>query len=105
MGAERIVDGLFGTHRRTNIGDHMPEFTSIDGGFKLSNEDRSLVNKQRAITKTINDKFIQVGAVFLKSSGKMPFDGDWFSKGHRDTDLQSWIDDAELSNANVGFNL
>lgn len=105
VGAERIVDGLFGTHRRTNIGDHMPEFTSIDGGFKLSNEDRSLVNKQRAITKTINDKFIQVGAVFLKSSGKMPFDGDWFSKGHRDTDLQSWIDDAELSNANVGFNL
>lgn len=83
----------------------MPNFTSVKGGFELSKADRQLTNKQRAITKAINESFIQVGAVFLKASGKMPFDEDWHAKNYRDTNLQSWIDDEGLETANLGFNL
>ena len=80
--------------------------TEIKGGYQLSSKDEQLLNKQRAITKQINDRFIQVGAIFLKASSKNPFDPDgWAKSQHRDTDLQSWIDDEELRSHNVGFNL
>lgn len=80
-------------------------FSTIKGGFDLSKADAALINSNRAMTKEINDKFIQVGAVFLKASGKMPFDEEWFAKNYRDTNLQDWIDDEKLRQANVGFNL
>lgn len=81
-------------------------FKSIAGGYELTEADQKLVNVQRAITKYINDKFVQVGAIFLKTSSKNPFDEEgWASKVHRDTDLQSWVDDPEMSNHNAGFNL
>jgi hypothetical protein len=76
-----------------------------DGGFKLSADDQAILYQQRAITKAINDQFIQVGAVFLKQSSKNPYDDEWFKSNHRDTNLQSWIDDPELQGRNVGFNL
>lgn len=77
----------------------------ITGGFSLEPNLKKLVNEQRAITHQINEHFIQVGAVFLKTSSKNPFEEDWFSKNYRDTNLQSWIDDPELQGLNVGFNL
>lgn len=80
-------------------------FSSVPTGFELSPEDQSIVNRNRAITMAINDKFIQVGAVWLKMSGKMPTDENWAEKENRDTDLQAWIDDPNLRLANVGFNL
>lgn len=80
-------------------------FETINGGFDVSQEDQMLIRKQRAITKKINDQFIQVGAVFLKMSAKMPVEDDWSKRSYRDTDLQSWIDDEGHSFSNVGFNL
>lgn len=80
-------------------------FTAISGGFELSKDDRKIVNSQRAITKVVNEQFIQVGAVFLKASGKRPVDEDWANKAFRDTDLQAWIDDPKHILSNVGFNL
>jgi hypothetical protein len=77
----------------------------IAGGFTFESTDERLLLEQRAITGVINNNFIQVGAVFLKPSGKMPFEDNWFSKGPRDTDLQSWIDDPDRRLLNVGFNL
>jgi hypothetical protein len=80
-------------------------FQSIAGGFEVSEEDKALLSTQRAITKAINDKFIQVGAVFLKTSGKNPIDADWSKKAYRDVDLQDWIDSDTFRYYNVGFNL
>lgn len=77
----------------------------ISGGFQMESVDEQLLNEQRAITHDVNNHFILVGAVFLKPSGKMPYESDWFAKGHRDTNLQSWIDNPEYQNLNVGFNL
>jgi hypothetical protein len=80
-------------------------FTKIEGGFVLKEEDESILNQQRAITKHVNDNFIQVGAVFLKTSDKSPFDSKWYESQFHDTDLQQWIDDADARLTNAGFNL
>jgi hypothetical protein len=81
-------------------------FESVAGGFKLSGEEKQFVNTQRALTKQVNDKFVQVGAIFLKTSSKNPFDPDgWVNTKHRDTNLQEWIDDPAYELHNVGFNL
>lgn len=80
-------------------------FEASLGSFSLSVKDAEIINHQRAITKSINDHFIQVGAVFLKASGKMPVDEDWTKRLRGDTDLQSWIDDPTFKFHNVGFNL
>lgn len=81
-------------------------FKTVAGGFEVVGEDRELLNKQRAITKHINDRFIQVGAIFLKQSSKNPFDqSNWAKTQYRDTNLQTWIDDPEMQYHNVGFNL
>lgn len=82
------------------------DLKAIAGGFQLTGEDRQLLNVQRAITHDINNKFVQVGAIFLKTSNKNPFDEDgWMKVRHRDTNLQTWIDDPDLIHHNVGFNL
>lgn len=81
-------------------------FETVAGGFQINGDDKQLLNTQRAITKQINDRFVQVGAIWLKTSSKNPFDEDgWTNTKHRDTDLQSWIDDPSLLHHNVGFNL
>src|SRR5687768_9065321 len=81
-------------------------FETIAGGFQVVGDDRNLLNVQRALTKLINDRFVQVGAIFLKTSSKNPFDPDGWSKTqHRDTDLQMWIDSEEYQYHNVGFNM
>jgi len=80
-------------------------FNKIAGGFVLKPEDEIVLNAQRAITKRINENFIQVGAVFLKTSGKDPYEPTWAERQFRDTDLQSWIDDPDTRLNNVGFNL
>lgn len=80
-------------------------FESIAGGFKVEGGDKQILLNQRAITKAINDRFIQVGAVFLKTSSKNPYADDWFKKGYRDVDLQAWIDLPEYEYYNTGFNL
>jgi hypothetical protein len=80
-------------------------FNKIAGGFVLKPEDEVILNVQRAITKQINESFIQVGAIFLKTSSKNPYDSDWFNRNFRDTNLQEWIDDPEAQLYNVGFNL
>jgi hypothetical protein len=80
-------------------------FQTIAGGFDIAADDQLVLNKQRAITKAINDRFIQVGATFLKASSKNPYDDEWFKRNYHDVDLQSWVDDPELRQHNVGFNL
>ena len=80
-------------------------FTKVDGGFVLKTADEAILNQQRAITKHINDNFIQVGAVFLKTSDKSPFDSRWYESKFHDTDLQAWIDDEDARLTNAGFNL
>lgn len=80
-------------------------FKTVAGGFELTGPDRDKVNTQRAITKEVNDRFVQVGAVYLKTSGKMPTSDDWAKSQYRDTNLQSWIDDPEHRQFNVGFNM
>jgi len=80
-------------------------FSSIPGGFNFSADELVQINKQRAITKHINDAFIQVGAVYLKASGKIPIDDDWAQKMPKETNLQDWIDSDDLRLHNVGFNL
>jgi hypothetical protein len=77
----------------------------IAGGFTISAEDQKLLNKQKVITRKINEKFIQVGAVYLKPASKHPLDGDWHSKVQGDVDLQAWVDAPEHSILNLGFNL
>lgn len=77
----------------------------ISGGFQLGADERQLVNEQRAITQAINKNFIQVGAAWLKTSNKNPFNDDWYTHQHLDVNLQSWIDDEALRDRNVGFNL
>lgn len=83
----------------------MTTFHAMPGGYEIRNEDQSLISQQRAITKRINENFIQVGAVFLKMSSKNPIDGDWHTRSYRDTNLQDWIDDPEFRYHNTGFNL
>lgn len=78
---------------------------SVAGGFAINPTDEKLLREQRTITHTVNNNFIQVGAIFLKTSSKNPFQEDWFNKGYRDTNLQNWIDDPEARMLNVGFNL
>ena len=80
-------------------------FSTIPGGFNFSADELALINKQRAITKHVNDAFIQVGAIFLKASGKNPIDDDWAERGPKQTDLQDWIDNENLRFHNAGFNL
>lgn len=80
-------------------------FKVIAGGFELSGDDLSILNTQRSITKKINENFIQVGAVYLKTSSKNPVDENWSQKQYRDVDLQAWIDDETHRFYNVGFNL
>jgi len=78
----------------------------LQGGYEIRPEDKAILNKQRAITKKINDQYVQVGAVFLKASSKSPYDEEgWFNATRGQTDLQSWIDDEALAQHNVGFNL
>lgn len=79
--------------------------TNNNGVFTLSKEDFRLVNKQKALTKAINEKFVQVGAVFLKPASKFPIDDDWFKVTKGTTDLQAWIDDPAHQPLNGGFNL
>lgn len=79
--------------------------TLIKGGYEIRPEDKELLSSQRAITKAINDKFIQVGAVFLKMAAKSPVDEKWAGSAFHDTNLQDWIDNEDLQLANVGFNL
>lgn len=78
---------------------------TVAGGYQLSADDEKILLQQRAITKAINEGFVQVGAIFLKQSSKNPFSDDWFKSNYKDTNLQSWIDDPELRYHNVGFNL
>jgi len=78
---------------------------SIDGGYNIREGDDRIISQQRAITKAVNEGFIQVGAVFLKQSGKIPIDGDWHGRNFRDTNLQDWIDDPDFRFHNTGFNL
>lgn len=80
-------------------------FQTVAGGFELSAEDQALINKQRSITAKVNRDFIQVGAIFLKQSGKNPIDDKWADTMPLQTDLQDWIDREELRLHNVGFNL
>lgn len=80
-------------------------FSSVPGGFNFSADEQRLINVQRAITKSVNDNLIQVGAVFLKTSGKNPISDDWAASGFRDTNLQDWIDSESHQFHNVGFNL
>lgn len=80
-------------------------YDTVKGGFQIRDDDAALIAKQRAITKHVNDRFIQVGAVFLKMSGKMPIADDWHKSNHRDTDLQEWIDNPDYRFHNTGFNL
>lgn len=106
-GCRRILTGLqpgVGTPTGVENGDKMV-FSSVPGGFKISPEDKQFINKQRAITMAVNNSLIQVGAVFLKMSGKNPIDDDWAEYNYRDTDLQSWIDNEDNWSKNVGFNL
>lgn len=78
---------------------------TVAGGYEISAEDEKTLIQQRAITKSINEQFVQVGAIFLKQSSKNPFSDDWYKSSYKDTNLQSWIDDPELRYHNVGFNL
>lgn len=80
-------------------------YKSVPGGFELAADDKELITKQRAITARVNSQLIQVGAVFLKMSGKNPIDDDWADRNHMDTNLQDWIDNPEYELHNVGFNL
>lgn len=77
----------------------------IQGGFEVSESDRRTILEHRAITASVNNKFIQVGAIFLKPSIKFPIDENWSTRVKGDTDLQSWIDNPELFVLNAGFNL
>jgi hypothetical protein len=77
----------------------------MKGGFDLPPEDEKDLNVQKAITAKINAQFIQVGACWLKPSGKDPLDKDWFGKKRGDVDLQGWIDQPDFQRLNVGFNL
>lgn len=77
----------------------------IAGGFALKPLDFEIINRHRAITKIVNDRFIQVGAIYLKTSSKNPFEDDWATRQHKDVDLQRWIDDPDSRLTNVGFNL
>ncbi len=99
-----LLSGLSTKHRHHQRGILMA-FQSIAGGFKITGDDATLLNEQRAITKAVNDKFVQVGAVYLKTSSKNPIDEDWAKKAHHDCDLQSWIDSEDHQLYNVGFNL
>ncbi len=56
-------------------------FETVAGGYKLSAEDQEILLNQRAITKAVNESFVQVGAIFLKQSSKNPFSDDWFKSG------------------------
>jgi hypothetical protein len=80
-------------------------FNTISGGYEIRPEDDVVLRAQRSITKKINDNFIQVGAVWLKMSGKLPIDGEWAKTNHKDTQLQDWIDDPDFKLRNAGFNL
>ena len=80
-------------------------FNTVSGGYSLSPEDEKILLNQRDVTREVNDRFIQVGATFLKQSSKNPYDDDWYKHGYRDTNLQSWIDDETLRYFNLGFNL
>lgn len=77
----------------------------LKGGFDVSAADLPVINRQKALTKEINQKFIQVGAVYLKPASKNPIDESWFDATRGQTDLQSWIDDEDQRALNVGFNL
>lgn len=79
--------------------------TTINGGYVFRPEDEEVINTQRSITKVVNDRFIQVGAVYLKMNGKTPTSEDWAKMGYRDVDLQDWIDREDDRLKNVGFNL
>lgn len=80
-------------------------YNSIAGGYNIRDEDDLIIRAQRALTYQINQRFIQVGAVYLKMSGKIPIDDDWAKTGYRDTDLQEWVDNPDLRFHNTGFNL
>lgn len=76
----------------------------LPGVYELTPDDELLVNKQKALTKAINERLVQVGAVFLKPASRMPIDDSWYQATKGVTDLQSWIDDESLRACNVGFN-
>ena len=77
----------------------------IKGGYQIRNEDKSLLATQRAITKQMNERFIQVGAVYLKMAAKAPIDENWARTGVLETNLQDWIEHEDKELFNVGFNL
>jgi hypothetical protein len=78
---------------------------AIAGGFALDPADEQLLLEQRTITYNVNQSFIQIGAIYLKTSSKNPYTNDWYMKGYRDTNLQDWIDNEDARLLNVGFNL
>lgn len=80
-------------------------FASIRGGFDLSDDDVSVRNVSKALTKVVNERLVQVGAVFLKPSSKFPIDEDWYNRLRGDVDLSEWIDQEDKGQLNVGFNL
>lgn len=77
----------------------------LSGGFDIRPEDERVLQQQRAITHKINQQFIQVGAVWLKMSGKLPISDDWSKTNWRDVNLQEWVDDPDFRFHNTGFNL
>ncbi len=81
----------------------MAGLTAVKGGYDLSDERRRAILTQRSITHTVNEGYVQVGATFLRPSSKNPTDPKWNERQHKDTDLQSWIDDEDRFNDNVGF--
>lgn len=77
----------------------------LKGGYNIREDDKQILATQRHITKAINERFIQVGAVYLKMSAKSPVDEDWAKRQVLDTNLQDWIEHEDKADFNVGFNL
>ena len=71
----------------------------------LSADEWSAVNTQRAITTSVNREIVKVGAVYLRSTSKIPVNDNWSASKYLDTNLQDWIDNELFKWNNVGFNL
>jgi Family of unknown function (DUF5906) len=71
----------------------------------LSTDEWSAINTQRAITTSVNREIVKVGAVYLRSTSKIPVNDNWSASKYLDTNLQDWIDNELFHWNNVGFNL
>src|SRR5215472_948982 len=71
----------------------------------LTPDDWQVIHQQRVITAQINKEVVKVGAIFLRSTSKIPVNDNWADSKYLDTNLQSWVDDDTLRYSNVGFNL